>query len=142
LNSASAASINLRGNLKTAAFNKSQSGHGHHLLRAEKDLAAALAAISAQNLKQAHKDVASAIHQVEEAIHHHHKHHISTQGQTNGKTKHHHHHDLLHRVVAELRVAEKELHAGASGPATKEIQKAEKSLKQAISSHNQLFQKH
>ena len=67
-----------------------QNGHGHHLLKAEQDLRAAQAAIAGGNLKQAHKDVAAAIHQIEEAIHHHHKNHIATQGQAN--TKHHDHH--------------------------------------------------
>jgi hypothetical protein len=118
---------------------RNQTGHAHHLLRAEKDLRAAQAAITGQNLKKAHKDVAAAIRQVEEAIHHHHKHHIAPTGQSTGNTPHHQHHAHLHRVVAELRVAEKELKNGATAQASKEIQKAEKTLQTAISSHKSLF---
>jgi hypothetical protein len=124
-------------------------GHAHHLLQAEKDLRAALAALNAGNLKQAHRDVAAAIRQVEDAIHHHHKHHIAPQGQPNGNglsnsfrsARHHHHHSALQRVVHELRVAEKEIKAGATVQAAREIQKAEKTLQHVIASHNQLFPK-
>jgi hypothetical protein len=117
-----------------------QNGHAHHLLKAEKDLEAAQTAISGQNLKQAHKDVKEAIHQVEEAIHHHHKHHIAPQGQSGTTpTAHHKHHEHLKQVVAELKVAEKELHEGSAQQASKEIHKAEKTLKTAIESHKKLF---
>jgi hypothetical protein len=124
-------------------------GHGHHLEKALKDLQAAEAALAGNNLKKAHKDVASAIHQVEEAIAHHHKHHIAPQGQPTGNglsssiahAKHHHHHSLLKQVLAELKDAEKEIKAGAVAQAHKEIEKAEKSLKQAIASHHRLFPK-
>ena len=122
---------------------KNQTGHTH-LLQAEKDLEAAETAIAAQNLKQAHQDVAAAIRQVEDAIKHHHKHHGTPPGQSNGtnptrkNAKHHHHHSKLKQVVAEMRVAEKELRAGAVAQASREIQKAETTLKSIIASHNQL----
>ncbi|QJW93521.1 hypothetical protein [Frigoriglobus tundricola] len=123
---------------------KNTKHHAHHLLQAEKDLTAAEAAITQQNLPQAHKDVAAAIRQVEEAIHHHHKHHIS-QPTNSGLTgtfhraHHQHHHSLLHKAVAEMRAAEKQLKAGNGAAASRDIQVAQKTIASAIASHHQLI---
>src|SRR5207253_2471386 len=74
--------------------------HAHHLLKAEEDLVAAEAAIATQNLPGAHKHVAAAMHQVEEAIAHHHKHFMSQPtgsglGGIANRAKHHNHHATL-----------------------------------------------
>jgi hypothetical protein len=122
-----------------ASASSKQTGHLHHLLKAEKDLHEAKGAIAKQEEKKAHHHVASAIHEVEEAIHHHHTNHIATQTSTN--TPHHKHHELLKRALSELRVAEKELHAGSFAQAHKEIEKAEKTIREAIASHHNLFGK-
>jgi hypothetical protein len=122
-------------------------GHAHHLLKAEEDLVEAEASIAQGNLAKAQKHVAAAIKQVEEAIAHHHKHHIAPQGQSNGLStamhngKHHKHHSLLKQALAELVVAEKELKDGAGAQASKEIDKAAKTIKNAVASHHHLFGK-
>lgn len=124
-----------------------QKGHAHHLLKAEEDLVAAEASIASGNLSQAQKHVAAAVKQLEEAIAHH-KHHISqpatgggTVGNVANRARHAHHHATLKQAVAELVVAEKELKAGAGAQASKEIVKASKTIKNAVTSHHHLFGK-
>jgi hypothetical protein len=124
-----------------AKVTKSSQGHGHHLLKAEKDLEAAQTALTAQDVKTAEKDVGAAIRQVEDAIRHH-KTHAATQPKTAAAgANHQKHHDHLKQVVAELRTAEKELHKGAIAQAGKEIQRAEDTLKAAIAHHQQAAKK-
>jgi hypothetical protein len=124
-----------------------QNGHAHHLLKAEEDLVAAEASIASANLAQAHKHVGAAIKQLEEAIAHHHKHHISQPrtgagvGGVANRAHHAHHHATLKQAVAELIIAEKELKAGAGAQASKEILKASKTIKAAVTSHHHLFGK-
>ncbi len=123
---------------------KNTKHHVHHLLQAEKDLTAAEVAIAKQNPQQAHRDVAAAIRQVEDAIHHHHKHHISqptNSGLTGSfnRAQHQHHHSLLHKAVAEMRAAEKQLKAGNGAAASRDIQVAQKTIASAIASHHQLI---
>jgi hypothetical protein len=127
---------------------QTQKGHAHHLLKAEEDLVAAEASIASGNLSQAQKHVAAAVKQLEEAIAHHHKHHISqpasgggTVGKVANRARHAHHHATLKQAVAELVVAERELKAGAGAQASKEIVKASKTIKNAVTSHHHLFGK-
>ena len=120
-----------------------QTGHGHHLLKAEEDLVAAEAAIVSQNLSLAQKDVASALKEIQEAIAHHHKNNNTTNSASGltgviQKAKHHTHGTTLKQAEMELLAAEKALQAGNGTQASKEITQAAKTVKNAVASHNHL----
>lgn len=113
--------------------------HLSHLHQAIRDLKAAQGAVTANNPGQAHKDVAAAIHQIEQAIRHHHKRNLgqTRTGLSGALTTaaHHHHHDLLQRALADARAAEKQIQHGHAGKAIKDIHGAERHVHAAIVSH-------
>ena len=118
--------------------------HVQHLLKAEKDLLAAEAAIAARSPTQAHRDVASAVREVERAVQHHHTHYLTVPlggGWTAliVRAQHHHHHGLLQQAVTHMRHAEKELKVGNGTAAVQNIEAGGKSLQAAVASHYMLI---
>ena len=122
-----------------------QAAQHQPLHQALRDLKMAEASLKAGNGQLAHKQIGAAIHQVEQAIHHHHKNKPTAGGGLAGNlgaaTKHHHHHSHLQKAVHDLRVAEKQIKAGKTSQAIKDIDKAEKQLHVAIGHVQQLAKK-
>lgn len=132
--------VNVQG--KNMAHNN---GHLHHLLKAEQDIRAAEVAIKSQNIRQAEKDIANAIRQIQDAMQHHHKHHIGQTTRTGlggvaHRTHHHHHHSLLQQAERDLRAAERQLKNGGNvGKEFRELHAAQKAIQNAIASHKRIF---
>jgi hypothetical protein len=129
-------------NQQKAKQKSSQTGHAHHLLKAEEQLVEAESALVAQNAGKAQRHVTAALKQVQEAIAHHHKHHLSNAPRPSGfggafqAGRHHHHHATLKQAEAELIAAEKALLAGNTARGSKDITRAAKTIKNAVASHH------
>jgi hypothetical protein len=133
-------------NNQNAKQKNAQTGHAHHLLKAEEQLVEAESALVAQNAGKAQKHVTAALRQVQEAVAHHHKHHVATArpsgfGGTFQAGKHHRHHATLKQAESELIAAEKALVAGNAAQASKDVARAAKTIKNAVASHRHLFGK-
>jgi hypothetical protein len=122
-------------------------GHAHHLLKAEEQLVEAEAALAARNAAKSQKHVAAALQQVREAVAHHHKHHLGSAKKPAGfggafqAAKHHDHHATLKQAEAELVAAERALAGGNAARASQDIARAAKTIRNAVSSHHRLFGK-